>query len=884
MLTDGTRDCRNHANSFAMTECRFAANRTRLTAAVIGEWVFGCKSGLAFSIVTETFVRTAYKHYVLLRKLQLHTMGSTKKHKKDRESSKKHKRKSRSRSPLVAPPPPSLSTSTKDVREREKDRDRERDKERERTRDRRHHKRHKVRREPSPSPVSRDRTRHRSREPRKDYKSDSSDCVEVPLSPPPAPTISAPTQSSKSSGHRSRSASPMPENGAGDCLSIDETNKLRAKLGLKPLEVESSSKVSRGQGESSDGNTKRKDEWGEFYHKPAANIAEKLQADKLREKFKQNKEKRMLEAKIKRVKPLGEEDEFDDISEWVDKNREKEKLKKEAEKRSKLLEEMDEQFGVSELIRKETDDGKKKMYTSKNLKGLRVEHDFEKFNEGKTVILTLKDNDVLAEDGDTLVNVNMLDDERYNKNIENRKKNPNHYGYNVYEDDVDEFGQPIGRDVLSKYDEEITGPSRKRFTLGETVEEEQASKRRLLEVKAKLSGSKLETLNDSLLKLASDTYTETEMASFKKPKKKKVRKLRQKLDVKDLLPLADPNPSRDFGSRSGRRHPEDTHTRDDSSPERLSSDTKMEDDEEDELNQILSKARRLKQTESVIIKSLSETVVKNEIKTEYDSGDESNGKLFDSITLNATAEFCRTLGDIPTYGMSGNRDVDAREMMEFEEENGGNGEQVSYEPSTGTWNSVNPEQERPALDKPLEITEVAILDEEPDVGTGMAAALKLALSKGYLEKEESNRPSNTRMAHLQAKNYSIEDKAHEHDDKFSRRDRFHAGPISEFKEKDNYKPNVKLEYIDDNGHLLNEKEAFRYLSHKFHGKGPGKNKIEKRLKKNEQDGLMRQMSSTDTPLGTLTMLQHKQKETHSPYIVLSGSKQQHGVGSITKHI
>lgn len=63
-------------------------------------------------------------------------------------------------------------------------------------------------------------------------------------------------------------------------------------------------------------------------------------------------------------------------------------------------------------------------------------------------------------------------------------------------------------------------------------------------------------------------------------------------------------------------------------------------------------------------------------------------------------------------------------------------------------------------EKTIEMTEVAILDEEPDVGSGMGAALKLAISKGYLEKEESNRPSNTRMAHLQAKNYSIDDKAY----------------------------------------------------------------------------------------------------------------------------
>jgi U4/U6.U5 tri-snRNP-associated protein 1 len=36
---------------------------------------------------------------------------------------------------------------------------------------------------------------------------------------------------------------------------------------------------------------------------------------------------------------------------------------------------------------------------------------------------------------------------------------------------------------------------------------------------------------------------------------------------------------------------------------------------------------------------------------------------------------------------------------------------------------------------------------------------------------------------------------------------------------------------------------------------------------------MKKMSSTDTPLGTLNMLQAKQKETQSPFVVLSGNKQ-----------
>lgn len=56
--------------------------------------------------------------------------------------------------------------------------------------------------------------------------------------------------------------------------------------------------------------------------------------------------------------------------------------------------------------------------------------------------------------------------------------------------------------------------------------------------------------------------------------------------------------------------------------------------------------------------------------------------------------------------------------------------------------------------------EAPILDAEPDLGAGVGGALRLAISKGYLEKETNKRPSASRFAHLQAQNYSIEDKAH----------------------------------------------------------------------------------------------------------------------------
>ena len=43
--------------------------------------------------------------------------------------------------------------------------------------------------------------------------------------------------------------------------------------------------------------------------------------------------------------------------------------------------------------------------------------------------------------------------------------------------------------------------------------------------------------------------------------------------------------------------------------------------------------------------------------------EEDSEVIVGGIVLDSTAEFCRTLGDIPTYGQAGNRDVDAEELM-----------------------------------------------------------------------------------------------------------------------------------------------------------------------------------------------------------------------------
>lgn len=70
-----------------------------------------------------------------------------------------------------------------------------------------------------------------------------------------------------------------------ESLSIDETNKLRASLGLAPLEVEEAG-PKEGQLEGGDGSAKiYKEDGMEFVHKKAEHLGEKKRAEEMREKL-----------------------------------------------------------------------------------------------------------------------------------------------------------------------------------------------------------------------------------------------------------------------------------------------------------------------------------------------------------------------------------------------------------------------------------------------------------------------------------------------------------------------------------------------------------------------------------------------------------------------
>ena len=250
----------------------------------------------------------------------------------------------------------------------------------------------------------------------------------------------------------------MPEE---QSLSIEETNKLRISLGLKPLPVESPSN------NNTDAATTNDDDDGTGFdadERRAVTNWQKLQDEHEKATFRalQREEIRKAKDAAKRFAKLegtglGDEpvDGEEDATEWV--RRMKKRQKKIAKK---MAEELAERDAAAQRVE----------YTEKDVKGLKVAHAEEEFFEagagGEGMVLTLKDAtiDELEEEGDELENLELGEKERLQKKLELKKKKP---VYSAYEEDVDENGE---RKILGQYDEEIDPKKgRKKFTLGGAI-------------------------------------------------------------------------------------------------------------------------------------------------------------------------------------------------------------------------------------------------------------------------------------------------------------------------------------------------------------------------------------------------------------------------------
>ncbi|KAI1298765.1 U4/U6.U5 tri-snRNP-associated protein 1 [Halotydeus destructor] len=714
---------------------------------------------------------------------------------------------------------------------------------------------------------TRERSRRDDKPPRKRSRRDPSDDEGSNHSEKDAPTKVSSKEHVRVKEERNEGTDDTPT-GDAESLSIEDTNKLRAKLGLAPLDV--------GPAKGGDDDERMKTVEEQEVFVKTENISEKREAEKIRERVHLQKERRRILENLKSVKSLADDsdDEINDSLAWVQKSRDIEKKK--AAAKARMLEEMDadiEKEHEENMIRR-----RQHKYKDSDLKDITVGHSKDLLKDGSQVILTLEDKDILDDEAeDVLVNVNLKEQEKAAENIENKKKGKN--AYNPY-DDGDE-GE--GKNLLYKYDEEIEGRKRETFKIGtqETVREKLA---KLAEERKNSSKQIVSLESESGRVVAREYYTEEEMMKFKKPKKLKKKTLRRRDAEEEKLPLIEKtieskvNLDNSVGVddvkepgtllKKGLNIKLEDDVRMKSDDEDLSGIMVEDDEAQKELHAVLEKARKLKERarrkESSIAKIAEQIIVKRE------ASDES--ELANNFVLDSTAEFCRTLGDIPTYGRAGNReDIDEdddEKEMEVELERARQEEKISSEKASSSWSQVDDSDQASVYGI---LASKPILEEEPELTMGVAGALQLAMKKGYLEDDDKRNKSAPMKSSMSAQNYTIEEKFYD-DDKSRKRGggSHYNGPVSRFEDKSGYKPDVKLDYVDDAGRVLTQKEAFRVLSHKFHGKGSGKNKIDKRYKKLEQESKLRQMSSIDTPLNTVKKLQEKQKELQSPFVIISG--------------
>jgi len=70
---------------------------------------------------------------------------------------------------------------------------------------------------------------------------------------------------------------------------------------------------------------------------------------------------------------------------------------------------------------------------------------------------------------------------------------------------------------------------------------------------------------------------------------------------------------------------------------------------------------------------------------------------------------------------------------------------------------------------------------------------------------------------------------------------------------------------------MTQKEAFRRLSYRFHGKEPGKNKQEKKIKKISEEKRRKNMRDDDTPLMSVSAMKKALHKTGQAFVIMDGN-------------
>ncbi|KAF4623995.1 hypothetical protein G7Y89_g14181 [Cudoniella acicularis] len=633
-----------------------------------------------------------------------------------------------------------------------------------------------------------------------------------------------------------------------DAISIEETNRLRVSLGMKPLPVPGGGPVFK-----------------EAASEPAEEVGSTLESrqaegyDNYRRLQEEEEAKRKRAAKAEAIKKardaakrfsklegkgLGDDEGELDAKSWLLKQK---KRQKEIDKARKREQELADAEAAAE-------------YTAKDLAGVKVGHELDTFEEGEEQVLTLKDTtiDENEEEGDELENLDLREREKLNTKLELKKKKP------VYNpNDIDDSGE---KSILAHYDEEIDGKKGKKFTLDGMGSTAEASIEGVSTKKVKAKAFSLDIMKDE----SKSDYLDISEIKVKKPKKKKAKSTRQKAaDEDDIFPVVEPaDTPADDGNGMDLDQPVAV------AKKRTYEDMSFVDD--DDLQASLAAQRRnaLKKRQKLRPEELVQKI-KEESATPAAEDDAPGGLVIDE-TSEFVANLQKPVAPEPKR-RSTSRQAEAVTAMGADSDDEGDIQMAQ------SYADIEDEEDRQArLNREesanADITETG-LEREATLDRGLGSTLKLLKERGIIKTEESGdlnaifRAKQMFLAEKQRREAEAEKKARsqrERDRATGRLDRMSAREKEDYARSQNnyrdqqesrqlaehfnkeYKPNVELKYIDDFGRSMNQKEAFKHLSHQFHGKGSGKQKTEKMLKKIEDEKRREAQSSLDGSMGGMS--------------------------------
>ncbi|KAI9158455.1 U4/U6.U5 tri-snRNP-associated protein snu66 [Paramyrothecium foliicola] len=617
-----------------------------------------------------------------------------------------------------------------------------------------------------------------------------------------------------------------------DPETIAETNRIRVSLGMKPLPVPGadSSRSDDGSGSENDADapstleSRQAQSYDNYKKAQEAEAAKKRREEKAAaiRKARDNAQRfAVLEGK-----GLGEADDGGDVDTkaWLLGQK---KRQKKIEKARKLEE---------ELVAAEAAAAAAVQYTSRDLAGIKVAHDTSAFLDGNEQILTLKDAtiDENEEEGDELENLGLREQENRNEQFDLKKKRP---GYNPLDDDEGEGG------ILAQYDDEISGKKRKKFTLdssGLIAELSDILGAQPSEANAKGQAVSLDDIIDGGAAPSSD-YMDATKIKVKKPKKKGKQTRQKQFDEDDLPPpkahVPDPS-AMEIDEKEGV-----------TTKKRRTADDELIDDEDLQASLAIQRRNALKKRKRTRPEDIAEQLKQQEdepedVHTETNNGGLVIGEILEFVAglswLDEDSE--RKLKRAQAYSKT----PDPQEDHDMADEDEDSEEKPVKEESPTPGN---------------EAEEIGV-DEEKAVGSGMGATLALLRERGLVKANDSDQlfASFRDQEEFLAKKRQLEEELdeqtriqRERDRASGRLDRMSVREREEWARQQNnwreqqqsrriaelyksgYKPNVELKYTDEHGRQVDQKEAFKLLSHQFHGKGSGKGKTEKRLKKIEDE-------------------------------------------------